>query len=163
MRYDPLLAKVIAHAEDRDACIERMAAALAETSVLGVQTNLGFLRGCSTSPASAPAAPDRLRRAGVPRRPPPPLPDDVRAAALAAGRDDVWHAFGPPRPQVEVADGHVLHGGWQYRVTADEGDAWAGRGGGRSAARADAGHRAAGGRTRGRGRGRRRASGGLRR
>jgi biotin carboxyl carrier protein len=53
----------------------------------------------------------------------PPLPDDVRAAALAAGRDDVWHAFGPPRPHVEVADGHVLHGGWQYRVTADEADA----------------------------------------
>src|ERR671935_145549 len=42
VRYDPLLAKVIAEAEDRDACIDRMAAALAETTVLGVATNLGF-------------------------------------------------------------------------------------------------------------------------
>ena len=33
--YDPLLAKIIAHAEDRDACIDRLAAALAETRMLG--------------------------------------------------------------------------------------------------------------------------------
>src|SRR5581483_8380494 len=34
--YDPLLAKVIAHAEDRDASVERMSAALAEMVVVGV-------------------------------------------------------------------------------------------------------------------------------
>ena len=28
VRYDPLLAKVIAHAEDRDSCVDRLAAAL---------------------------------------------------------------------------------------------------------------------------------------
>ena len=124
VRYDPLLAKVIAHAEDRDACIERMAAALAETSVLGVETNLGFLRWLLDQPGfrAGGAGIDFVEREWRAELV-PPLPDDVRAAALAAGRDDVWHAFGPPRPQVEVADGHVLHGGWQYRVTADEGDA----------------------------------------
>ncbi len=123
VRYDPLLAKVIAHAEDRDACIERMTAALAETSVLGVQTNLGFLRWLLDQPGFRAGAAgidfvEREWRAELV----PPLPDDVRAAALAAGADDVWHAFGPPRRDVEVADGHVLHGGWQYRVAADEAD-----------------------------------------
>jgi 3-methylcrotonyl-CoA carboxylase alpha subunit len=121
VRYDPLLAKVIAHAEDRDACIERMAAALADTAVLGVQTNLGFLRWLIDRPAFRAGGAgidfvEREWRADLV----PPLPEDVRAAALASGHDDVWHAFGPPRPHVEVADGHVLHGGWQYRVVADE-------------------------------------------
>jgi acetyl/propionyl-CoA carboxylase alpha subunit len=121
VRYDPLLAKVIAHAEDRDACIERMAAALADTTVLGVQTNLGFLRWLLDQPGFRAGAAgidfvEREWRAELV----PPLPDDVRAAALASDGDDVWHAFGPPRPDVEVADGHVLHAGWQYRVAADE-------------------------------------------
>ena len=124
VRYDPLLAKVIAHAEDRDACIERIAAALADTTVLGVQTNLGFLRWLLDQPGFRAGAAgidfvEREWRAELV----PPLPDEVRAAALAAGRDDVWHAFGPPRPDVEVADGHVLHAGWQYRVAADEAEA----------------------------------------
>jgi acetyl/propionyl-CoA carboxylase alpha subunit len=121
VRYDPLLAKVIAHAEDRDACIERMAAALADTTVLGVQTNLGFLRWLLDRPGfrAGAAGIDFVEREWRPELV-PPLPDDVRAAALAADRDDIWHAFGPPRPHVEVADGHVLHAGWQYRVAADE-------------------------------------------
>lgn len=42
--YDPLLAKVIARGDDRGAALERLAKALAEAEVLGVRTNLGFLR-----------------------------------------------------------------------------------------------------------------------
>jgi acetyl-CoA/propionyl-CoA carboxylase biotin carboxyl carrier protein len=42
--YDPMLAKVIAWGEDRGAALRRLDAALAETSVLGVRTNVGFLR-----------------------------------------------------------------------------------------------------------------------
>ena len=42
-RYDSLLAKVIAHAEDRDSAIRRMERALCETILLGLPTNLGFL------------------------------------------------------------------------------------------------------------------------
>ncbi|MFD4960851.1 acetyl/propionyl/methylcrotonyl-CoA carboxylase subunit alpha [Microbacterium sp. NPDC058389] len=42
--YDPMIAKVIAHAPDRATALERLDAALADTVVLGVDTNIGFLR-----------------------------------------------------------------------------------------------------------------------
>jgi acetyl/propionyl-CoA carboxylase alpha subunit len=42
--YDPMLAKVIVHADDRPAAIEELADALAQTEVLGLRTNLPFLR-----------------------------------------------------------------------------------------------------------------------
>jgi excisionase family DNA binding protein len=43
-RFDPMLAKVIAWGEDRRTSLERLAVALDETMVLGVVTNLRFLR-----------------------------------------------------------------------------------------------------------------------
>jgi acetyl-CoA/propionyl-CoA carboxylase biotin carboxyl carrier protein len=42
--YDPMLAKVIAHADDRPAALRALDRALAETAVLGVTTNVDFLR-----------------------------------------------------------------------------------------------------------------------
>ena len=42
--YDPLIAKLISHAPTREAALDRLAAALAETEVGGVTTNLPFLR-----------------------------------------------------------------------------------------------------------------------
>ncbi|AUG77331.1 acetyl-COA carboxylase [Kitasatospora sp. MMS16-BH015] len=42
--YDPMVAKVIAYGPDRPTAIRRLRAALAETRVLGVTTNAGFLR-----------------------------------------------------------------------------------------------------------------------
>ena len=42
--YDPLLAKIIAHGPDRQAALESLARALESTTVLGVRTNLPFLR-----------------------------------------------------------------------------------------------------------------------
>ncbi len=42
--YDPLIAKLIASAQTREAALDRLAAALAETEVAGVTTNLPFLR-----------------------------------------------------------------------------------------------------------------------
>ncbi|MET4581825.1 acetyl-CoA/propionyl-CoA carboxylase biotin carboxyl carrier protein [Conyzicola nivalis] len=41
--YDPMLAKIVAHGADRAEAIERLSAALAATTVLGVATNLDFL------------------------------------------------------------------------------------------------------------------------
>ncbi|MGH9058555.1 MAG: acetyl-CoA carboxylase biotin carboxylase subunit, partial [Acidimicrobiales bacterium] len=48
--YDPMLAKVIAWGPDRAAALARLDGALAETAVLGVTTNVGFLRGLLASP-----------------------------------------------------------------------------------------------------------------
>lgn len=42
--YDPMLAKIIAWAPDRDAARRRLVRALADTAVLGFETNLEFLR-----------------------------------------------------------------------------------------------------------------------
>ena len=42
--YDPILAKLIVWAEDRDAAARRMAVALENYAILGIQTTIGFLR-----------------------------------------------------------------------------------------------------------------------
>jgi 3-methylcrotonyl-CoA carboxylase alpha subunit len=49
--YDPMLAKVIVHGQDREQAIERMLAALAEVRIEGVETNLQFLRATVAHPA----------------------------------------------------------------------------------------------------------------
>jgi acetyl/propionyl-CoA carboxylase alpha subunit len=48
--YDPLLAKLIAGGETRDEAFERLAAALRQTDVRGVTTNLPFLRWLVSHP-----------------------------------------------------------------------------------------------------------------
>ncbi len=42
--YDPMLAKIIVHGEDRASALVRMRAALAECRVYGIETNLEYLR-----------------------------------------------------------------------------------------------------------------------
>ncbi len=49
--YDPLLAKLIAHGATREHALDRLAAALAETEVGGLVTNLPFLRWLVAHPA----------------------------------------------------------------------------------------------------------------
>jgi acetyl-CoA/propionyl-CoA carboxylase biotin carboxyl carrier protein len=49
-RYDPLLAKVIAHGADRDQAIDRLDESLRDSSVVGVTTNRGFLRWLMNEP-----------------------------------------------------------------------------------------------------------------
>jgi 3-methylcrotonyl-CoA carboxylase alpha subunit len=44
LHYDPMLAKLIVHAEDRPTAIRRMQQALAETVLLGLTTNSAFLQ-----------------------------------------------------------------------------------------------------------------------
>ncbi|MCM2575908.1 acetyl/propionyl/methylcrotonyl-CoA carboxylase subunit alpha [Streptomyces meridianus] len=48
--YDPMLAKVIAHGPDRPTALRRLRAALADTTVLGLDTNIGFLRELLSHP-----------------------------------------------------------------------------------------------------------------
>ena len=49
--YDPMIAKLITWGQDRDEAIRRMQRAIAETDVLGVKTNLGFLQQLVKHPA----------------------------------------------------------------------------------------------------------------
>ncbi len=79
-RYDPLLAKLIAHGADRAQALDRLAAALAETEVSGVVTNLAFLRWLVAHPAFRAG---QLSTAFLVEHPPlSPLP--LRAAAGAS-------------------------------------------------------------------------------
>jgi acetyl-CoA/propionyl-CoA carboxylase biotin carboxyl carrier protein len=49
--YDPMLSKVVAYGPDRATALRRLRAALADTVVLGVPTNTGFLRRLLAHPA----------------------------------------------------------------------------------------------------------------
>ena len=51
--YDPMLAKLIVHGDDRDAALRRMRVALAQCEVAGVTTNVGFLERMLVLPAFA--------------------------------------------------------------------------------------------------------------
>jgi acetyl/propionyl-CoA carboxylase alpha subunit len=51
VKFDPMLAKLICHAENRDACIDRLARALRDYVVLGTKTNVSWLRRVITHPA----------------------------------------------------------------------------------------------------------------
>ena len=64
--YDPLLAKLIAHAPTRAQALDRLGGALAETEVAGVTTNLAFLRWLVDQPDGA----GRTRDDRVPDRAP---------------------------------------------------------------------------------------------
>jgi acetyl-CoA/propionyl-CoA carboxylase biotin carboxyl carrier protein len=48
--YDPMLAKVIAHGPDRETALRRLDGALVNTSILGVPTNVAFLRALLRHP-----------------------------------------------------------------------------------------------------------------
>jgi acetyl-CoA carboxylase biotin carboxylase subunit len=50
IHYDPLIAKIIVHAPDREAAVARMQRALEQTVILGTTTNLAFLRALLSHP-----------------------------------------------------------------------------------------------------------------
>ena len=49
--YDPMIAKLIVWDEDRNRALQRLASALAEYRLVGVTTNIDFLRRLATNPA----------------------------------------------------------------------------------------------------------------
>ncbi len=81
--YDPMLAKVIAHAGDRPTALRALDAALADTAVLGLTTNIEFLRFLLADPDVAAGRLDTglLDRRAPDFRPVPPGDDDLIAAA----------------------------------------------------------------------------------
>ncbi len=107
--YDPMLSKVIAHGDDRDEALAKLDRALAQTAVLGVQTNIEFLRFL--------LADDRVRAGDLDTAllderladfAPAPAPDDVLAAG---GLYRQW-ALGPPRCGQPVGDADGMAGRW---------------------------------------------------
>ncbi|MFZ9629838.1 MAG: acetyl-CoA carboxylase biotin carboxylase subunit, partial [Ilumatobacteraceae bacterium] len=83
--YDPMLAKVIAWGTDRDSARRRLDAALAETTVLGLTTNVAFLRELLVDPSVVKGTIDTgLIDRLVASRPAPAMPTvAVVAASLA--------------------------------------------------------------------------------
>jgi 3-methylcrotonyl-CoA carboxylase alpha subunit len=49
--YDPMIAKLVCHGENRDAALDRMAGALADFHIEGVHTNIDFLKRLMTNAA----------------------------------------------------------------------------------------------------------------
>jgi 3-methylcrotonyl-CoA carboxylase alpha subunit len=85
--YDPMIAKLVAHGEDRPAALAQLSQALAQTAVLGVTTNLAFLARLARHPDYAAAALDtgfieRHRDVLCSGRQAPPV-EIVAAAALS--------------------------------------------------------------------------------
>jgi 3-methylcrotonyl-CoA carboxylase alpha subunit len=108
--YDPMLAKLIVHADDRATALARMRDALAQCEVVGVATNVDFLGRIVTLPAFAGGAIDtglieRHREALF-----APPPDTGRAWIVAAVAE--WH-----RPWQAAFDADT-HSPWNAR------DAW---------------------------------------
>ena len=140
--YDPLLAKIIAWGEDRDIARSRLARALADTALLGLATNLGFLHRVAVDAEFAAGAVDTgfiERRRDTLLPPPAPVPDRAIAAAalcrLSANRGsdapspwarrDGWRLNLDPAPQTlvfrageeEIAvDAVAEAGGWRLRL-----------------------------------------------
>jgi acetyl-CoA/propionyl-CoA carboxylase biotin carboxyl carrier protein len=81
-RYDPLLAKLIAHGRTRGEALASLGAALDETLVLGVRTNLRFLRWLLDQPVmrDGEVRTDTLAHLTLP---PAPEPDDAAWGSAA--------------------------------------------------------------------------------
>ncbi len=134
LSYDPMIAKLVAHGPTRDAALDDLAAALDETEVVGVTTNLPFLRwlvahpvvraGETTTaflvehpPLSTPLrriAPQPWRtpwRLNLPA-PPPSSPPDVDAESQRRGPAQGGSTVTAPMPgtviRVEVVPGEAV-------------------------------------------------------
>ncbi|UZJ24340.1 ATP-grasp domain-containing protein [Rhodococcus antarcticus] len=136
--YDPMLAKVIAHGPDRATALARLDRALAGTAVLGVGTNVAFLRRLISNDDVRAGRLDTglIERELASLTAAEPTDDVLAAAALHArmhqvhrGADDVWSApsgwrAGEHAPlrwstnlgDVEIRGGQVRVGGREWRA-----------------------------------------------
>ena len=96
--YDPLLAKLIAHAPTRGEALDRLASALAETEMAGVTTNLPFLRWLVAHPL---VRAGRTTTAFLTEN--PPL-SDAPARAAAPAWQGAWRLNRPPPAPRAVPD-----------------------------------------------------------
>ncbi|WP_326740617.1 acetyl-CoA carboxylase biotin carboxylase subunit [Streptomyces sp. NBC_01022] len=111
--YDPMLSKVIAYGPDRATALRRLRAALADTVVLGVPTNAGFLRRLLGHPAVVAGELDTgLVEREVDGLVPDGVPEEVYAAAALLRQ----HSPGPARTDV-WADPFSAGDGWRLGGT----------------------------------------------
>jgi 3-methylcrotonyl-CoA carboxylase alpha subunit len=116
-RYDPLLAKLIVHGTTRRDALARLREALADTLVLGVRTNLRFLRGLLDQPVMRDGDMRTDTLAGLPPLPAPELTESAWSAAAGALMQGVpddpwsggWRAAAPPAVRMR-------HGEEEHRV-----------------------------------------------
>ena len=123
-RFDPMLAKVIAHGATRDEALDRLTAALDDTLVLGLTTNLRFLRWLVREPVvrDGQARIDTLERIW----PPDDWAEPDRAARRGVGgsgrsvrRDQAASVTAGPvarRLAAQRAAGRPHRGGWRRRT-----------------------------------------------
>ncbi|MGO8895424.1 MAG: acetyl/propionyl/methylcrotonyl-CoA carboxylase subunit alpha [Streptosporangiaceae bacterium] len=127
--YDPMLAKVIAHGPDRQTALRRLDGALAGMAVLGVTTNIAFLRALlNHSDVAAGKLDTGLVERAVPAAPAPAspaggIPEDVLAAAALAHLLLREPPAGPRSPW-DIPDGWRVGGpAWTtVRLTSGTGD-----------------------------------------
>ncbi len=121
--YDPMLGKVIVHGATREAARRTLVTALDDTAILGLTTNLGFLRGlaasdafrdCEIDTAWLDTHPDAIRPRGL------ETASVLGAWALATSQDvdpshpfgsaDGWRLAGPaaPTPVELVVEGETV-------------------------------------------------------
>lgn len=79
--YDPMLAKIIAHGQDREEARRRLAAAVERTLLLGVPTNKDYLARILRHAAFAAGTATTDFIAGMEAEPAPEEPETLRAAA----------------------------------------------------------------------------------
>jgi 3-methylcrotonyl-CoA carboxylase alpha subunit len=124
--YDPMIAKIIACGEDRAAARLRLGRALADTAVLGVATNLGFLARIVADPDFASAALDtgfieRRREVLLASAGPPPA-----FARAAATLDRLLSCPGhrsDPEGVAGAADPWSRRDGWRLNLASAPNDA----------------------------------------
>ncbi|MFI7420579.1 acetyl/propionyl/methylcrotonyl-CoA carboxylase subunit alpha [Nonomuraea sp. NPDC049684] len=100
--YDPMLSKVIAWAPDREAALRALDRALARTAVLGVVTNVPFLRGLARHPA---VVAGELDTGLVERVLPELLPESGVPREVAAAAALIFHTLPQGPDPWQVTDG----------------------------------------------------------
>ncbi len=122
--YDPMLAKVIAWGEDRDAALIRLAQAMDALVVEGVGNNARFLRRLLHHPALRAAELDTgfiARHAGLLLAPPEPAPDDVLIAAAAGEAAQAAHDWSE---QAFFGSPWLRAAGWRLQGSAEVLSLW---------------------------------------
>jgi 3-methylcrotonyl-CoA carboxylase alpha subunit len=116
--YDSMIAKLIVWGEDRAQALARLGAALQATHILGLNTNVAFLRRVVASHSFATADLDTalIERERAALFEAAPLPAELAAAGVAAHHLQAEHALEGADPWSR-RDGWRLHGGARRRFS----------------------------------------------